>query len=600
MNMEPRRIADHTDRHAAIRSAAIPLTFAGTVGLFMPADAQTQASTTGVLIVGSWGFEEMCTRKFWRIIADDLALAGIASLRFDYPGTGDALDDMDFSGGLTLWQNRIVTAAERLRTLSGCTRLIVLAEGLGVPLGLEACKRLHDVAGLGLLAPVISGRAYLRELSIWSRMIDDNLGLREEQRDMTGISIAGLKMPEAVAAAVKKINIADYREAPPVKCLLLSSPARSGDSEFAAALESCGAHVERYPFDGFEQMISNVTYAKPPMDTIARIVDWVKANSGLPEKISAPAAIPSAEPLIGNGFRETPVRFGENDRLFGVLCEPLAQRKGATLVMMTTAYERHASWGRLMTHLARDMASSGIASLRFDNANVADSPPLPDAPEQVLYSEWQNLDVKDALDFLKRQGHEGMIAVGRCSGGFLAFRSAVLNKEFKAAVLVNPFAFYFDGRQSVESLLKFVPQSLVSYGPKAMRLETWRRIAKGDIKLKNAVINIGKALSKKAIAKVSPILKYFPFMPEEFREVQRSFAQLKARKVPLSLIYSESDVGLQHFSHHFGADGAGLKHYPNATLTMIADADHNLTPPEARQVFHEAVRTMALRFPPKA
>ncbi len=45
-----------------------------------------------MLFVSPWGFEEMCSRKFFRVAAEHFSDIGVPSLRFDYRGTGDALD----------------------------------------------------------------------------------------------------------------------------------------------------------------------------------------------------------------------------------------------------------------------------------------------------------------------------------------------------------------------------------------------------------------------------------------------------------------------------------------------------------------------------
>ena len=77
-------------------AAASPIVFSDTLGLFQRAAGP--CLDTVVVFASPWGLEELCTtRKFWRIIADRLASRGIASLRFDWPGTGDGRDDIDFS-----------------------------------------------------------------------------------------------------------------------------------------------------------------------------------------------------------------------------------------------------------------------------------------------------------------------------------------------------------------------------------------------------------------------------------------------------------------------------------------------------------------------
>ena len=87
-----------------------------------------------------------------------------------------------------------------------------------------------------------------------------------------------------------------------------------------------------------------------------------------------------------------------------MLCEPLGPRSGATVVILGTAYDRHSGWGRSSVMMARNLAAAGVASLRFDGANIGDSPPVPGVPDQVLYQDSQIDDVRAAaLDFLARR-----------------------------------------------------------------------------------------------------------------------------------------------------------------------------------------------------
>ncbi|MQB45665.1 alpha/beta hydrolase [Rhizobium sp. ICMP 5592] len=587
--------AEYVDTVKEITPAAVPVTFAGTVGLFMAAAAPP--SRTAVLFLSPWGFEEMCARKFWRILAEDFAKAGIASLRFDYAGTGDALDVADQEQGLPLWEDTALAAASMLRSLSGCERLILMSQGLGSVVALDIAERLTAVDGIALLAPTISGRAYLRELTIWSKMIDESMGLDETQRQTEGVTVASLRMPDAIAATVKTLNLMtrDHVSAP--DCLVLTRPGRPGDTDFATHLGTLGTRVEQAAYDGYDELVSNPTIAAMPLDAGRKILDWVQSIAMKPVATSRKILhAPRAEALEGDGFRETPLRFGEGDRLFGILCEPMGERTGATAMLLTTAYDRHAGWGRTSVAMARALACEGIASLRFDTANVADSPPLPDAPEQVLYSREQHLDVRAALDLLEARRLLPTFAVGRCSGGYLAFQTAISDERCHGLITVNPYAFFWDETQSVDEALRFVPRSLETYGQKFLQLETLKRLYGGQIDAKSAARNIVTALARRAVRLGRPLLGVLPFFAGEHEIVMGGFRTLARRRVDISLIYSAHDIGLDHFHEHFGEDASALRNFPDIRLTIIPGADHNLTPPYARKVYLREVREMGLRL----
>ncbi len=582
---------------APFSGAAMPVTFAGTVGLFTP--AAKPAASTAVLFLSPWGFEEMCTRKFWRILAEDLAEAGIASLRFDYAGTGDALDVADARQSLALWQDTALEAGATLASLSGCERLILVSQGLGSAIAVEIAERLPAVDGIAFLAPTLSGRFYLRELAVWSKMIDESMGLSENQRVVTdGVSVAGLVMPEQIAADVRKLNLMAVSRRPAPAALVLARPGRPGDADFATHLESLGTRIEQAAYEGYDELVSNPTIAAMPLDTGRRIVGWARSLS---VQKSGPASrrmprTPRAEPLIGVGFRETPLRLGDGNRMFGILCEPTGVRTGATAILLTTAYDRHAGWGRTSVAMARNLARSGIPSLRFDTANVADSPPRAGAPDQVLYSDGQYQDVTAAFDLIEARKLLPAFVVGRCSGGYLAFQAAVHDTRCSGVITVNPYAFRWDEKRSVDEALRFVPRSLGTYGQKFLQLETLKRLANGSIDARSAARNIVTSLMQRAARLRRPFLDRFPFLSSDHCAVMEGFQTLKKRKVDLSLIYSAHDIGLEHFHLHLGHDGSGLRNFPNAKLTVIPDADHNLTPAHARAIYLAEIQEMALRL----
>lgn len=588
--------AENPSETKDVRSAATPVTFAGTVGLFM--SAATPPAGTAVLFLSPWGFEEMCVRKFWRILAEDLADIGIPSLRFDYAGTGDALDVADEGEGLSLWEQTALAAVAELKSLSGCERLILVSQGLGGTIAARLSERLADIDGVAFLAPVISGRAYLRELTVWSKMIDEGMGLEEAQRQTEGVTVASLRMPDTVADAVKKLNLMNLASLGTQNCLVLTRPGRPGDADFARHLETLVPHVEQSTYEGYDDLVSNPTIAVMPVVSGSRVVEWARSlASGQTRPIaSSPAKMANAAPLIGEGFRETPLRFGKGGRIFGILCEPEGERTGATALLLTTAYDRHAGWGRMSVSMARSLAHDGIASLRFDNANVGDSPPLPGAPGQVLYSREQQQDVTEALDLLEARKLLPAFAVGRCSGGYLAFHAALRDARCEGLVTVNPYSFTWDESRSVDEALRYAPRSLETYGRKFLQMETLRRLFGGQIDAKSALRNLATVLGRRALRSSRRLLSAFPFLAATQGPVINGFRTLTRRKVDISLLYSAHDIGLDHLHEQFGQDGDGLKHFPGIRLTIIPEADHNLTPPYARKVYLHEVREMGLRL----
>jgi len=208
--------------------------------------------------------------------------------------------------------------------------------------------------------------------------------------------------------------------------------------------------VEEAEFSGYDDLVSSPTLSKISENVVSRLVGWVSSQTQASGSAACPADFVINAAQRGQGFFEQPVQFGEGGRLFGVSCTPHDRRAVSSVLLLGAAYDRHAGWGRLSVQIARALAREGVASLRFDAANIADSPPVKGVPDQVLYDAAQNDDVSAALDFLERGSNGPFIAAGRCSGAYLAFNGALVDGRIEAVVAVNPVVFHWrKGRSSM-------------------------------------------------------------------------------------------------------------------------------------------------------
>ena len=571
--------------------AAYPIAVEKTVGLYTPAAAGNLPPDAAVLFLSPWGFEEMCTRKLWRLLAERAAALGLASLRFDYPGTGDALDPAG-TIDLETWGETILEAARALRALSGARRLVLIGHGLGATLAARLGTALGADAAV-LMAPVVSGRFYLRELSAWSKMVDEGLGLRQEQRVSSGVAIAGLVLPEKIAETVRGINLDKLETLPFANALVVERPGRDKDAAFAAHLAGLGAEVSRLDYAGYDDLVSNPTVARQPHHVIEGIAQWLARFGAQGGAAGVVAAVPETARLQGDGFAEEPLRFGENARLFGTLCLPAGPRCGATVLLFGTAYDRQAGWARSVTDIARHLARHGVASLRFDAANVGDSPPAPGAAEQVQYSDAQLADAGAAVDLLVARGLGPILAAGRCSGAYLAFRAAVADPRIEGVVPVNIYTFRWDPEMSVDEALKTNPRSLGDYRQRLFDPATFRRLFAGKIDIGRALSNVGLQVLRRLVAVAPGIFGRFTRTGRLAIATHADFRALSGRNVPVRLIFSEADVGLERLNLEFGRKG--LSQYGNVKVETIPDADHNLSPPQAQAAYRALLLEAALK-----
>lgn len=584
------------------QKVAIPVVFDATIGLFMPALPSAASAGVAVLLASPWGYEDMCTRKSWRILAENLSDNGIASLRFDYRGTGDALDFADDTAGLSAWRADLAAASEKLRDLSGVRNIVVVGQGIGASLAYDVFADADNIRGIALLAPVLSGRAYVREMSIWAQMIE------EVPAEKGGTLVfGGVSLPRPLVADIRALNLSQPRQGRVGNYLIASRFDPPTETMLADQLRSQGAVVDLLPYEGYDALVHDVSTSKPPAAMFETLIGWIRRIDGTPAIATLYNAMAGTLPpamsarLQGEGFIETPVRFGEEGRLYGILCEPAGrQRRGATVVMLSTAYERAAGWGRSSVLAARHFAAEGIASLRFDPANVADSPPLPGVPEQIIYSEAQHRDVDQAIGFLESRDLAPVVLTGRCSGGYMSFRRTARDSRVKGAVVINAYTLFWDPSQSIDEWLQFSPQRLTSYGVKALRLETWKRIFAGEVNLKYAALNTFRFIRKRILEFAGPVAAALPGLSREKREVHGAFQSMLKHKAELVLMYRDNDVGLHHFTYHFGPEGRKLARYPNARLVLVPDADRNMTKPHARAISLQTIVDMALKSQPSS
>lgn len=132
-------------------------------GIFHPAAPATNERAS-VLLCNAFGQEAIRAHRMMRVLAERLARAGHAVLRFDFYGTGDSMGD-DLDGDLHGWAADVHVADRELRALSGAARTIWIGMRLGGTVALRAAQQApKGLARLILWDPVVDGQRYLNRL----------------------------------------------------------------------------------------------------------------------------------------------------------------------------------------------------------------------------------------------------------------------------------------------------------------------------------------------------------------------------------------------------------------------------------------------------
>src|SRR5262249_51042120 len=169
----------------------------------------------GVVLCKPFGQESMCAHRSLRAFADMAAAVGMPVLRFDYLGTGDSADNDAAPDQIELWLRDVAAATDELRRLADVKRVCLLGFRLGALLATLAAR---DVAAdaLLLVAPVLSGRRYLRELRTMALASAGAANARQSDKQAlaTGaLEAGGYLLSAPTVARLSQIDVATPTEA---------------------------------------------------------------------------------------------------------------------------------------------------------------------------------------------------------------------------------------------------------------------------------------------------------------------------------------------------------------------------------------------------
>ncbi len=538
-----------------------------------------------VVICAPLGYEGLCVHRVVRHWANALANAGVATLRFDYHGTGNSAGSDTDPDRVAAWIDSIVAAAEELRSRTGTRNVVLAGVRLGGTLALAAARR-AGADGLIVFASHAVARSYVRELRAFGRLMratpttDADASTAVEEVGgfvVTSETLEGLTRLDPLADCL------DVRRA-----LVVPRDAVATDMSVADRLEARGALVERKVLPGYAAMMVDPHESVSPREVFDASTRWLEEQYG-PCQESAPATRVSSthdSGLLEGGVRERAVTFGAKVPLFGILSEPSDResRVGTAVVLANAGSVHHIGPGRMYVALAREWTRMGFTVLRVDIGGVGDSDAHDATADNHPYPDHAIADLRDAVRYCREHASARRVVVaGLCSGAHASFHAGLAIDGLAGIIAINPIVFYWNPECALDVAAWMNYAESRRYSQQARELGSWMRLLRGEVRVRHAA-TVGYRRAREVIGGAAGSLgRRFGVGRNQRENVAADLARISTRGVTTLLVFSEGDPGLDFVRRRYARDVRLLERdRRNFAMRVIPNADHTFTRAEAR------------------
>lgn len=449
--------------------------------LDLPAELSAHSA---LVIVPPFGWEDICSYRSLKLLAASLAAEGIAVLRYDLPGTGDSSGSALDSNLYSAWVRSVADAVAELKTLSGLKSVSVMGIRLGAILALEATATETHVENLILWSASASGHALLRELRAFRNMevLEHDKAETVPPQPVPGLEVAGFLLSPDTERSLQAFDVANF---PPLKgqrVLSLSRDTFAQDRRLAQWLQDGGANVTLSSGFGYQAMMAE-PHEPSPFEAGTRqiIVDFLKSSpdAQLPELAATGEKICDHQsPRLEGDIVETALSHPyPGGSLFSITTLPAQGNVSPWgILFLNAGGVRHIGPNRMWVEASRRWAAWGIPAVRLDLLRVGESESdepvsIPSLHSEELAEQF-NLIINEMRAKLKC---EQFIAVGLCSGAYVAFQTLIRNPLIHSAILLNPRHFFWDPSVDPRRVAKRLGTGLVD-------VSDWLRLARGEIR----------------------------------------------------------------------------------------------------------------------
>jgi alpha-beta hydrolase superfamily lysophospholipase len=555
-------------------------------------------ASVGLVICKPFGYEALCAHRSVRTFAESAAKLGVPALRFDYLGCGDSADIDPDADQITVWVEDILAAVDELRRLTGVEHVCLLGVRLGALLAMLAAARSTSIKSLVLVAPVIRGKRYLRELRtarLAAQMGADPRAASYSDADVEAtpgsMEFSGYPMSAASMDTLSKIDLAKLSVPPVSHALVLDRHDLPIARSWYEALLAAGVTTQYLELSGFVEMaLVAPQFAVVPDAMTQAISSWLKHMVGnleaRPEPLVAvvpPTAASTAPPELrfpngsnDDGPRERPVSFGSDTSLFGIVTQPSpkeVRRRG--VVLINAGADHHMGPSRMHVSLARRWARSGYYVLRMDLAGLGDSDTRAGKANDETFPPAALDDIRDAVAFLReRYEIREVTLMGLCSGAYHALRAAAAGLPVERVLLVNPQNYYWAEDMNLADLqLAEVVRNPGVYRERIQSASAWRRLLSGQVNVWRIfkIYVYRQVLSSEAVFRnVARVLRI-----KLRNDLGGELEEIVGRRVQVTFIFADGEPGIDLLKIQGGSSVKKLGDY--CRVLIIKDADHTFS-----------------------
>jgi alpha-beta hydrolase superfamily lysophospholipase len=564
----------------------------------------------GLVICKPFGFEAMSAHLSVRAFAEAAAEIGIPALRFDYGGTGDSEDLAPGADQIKAWTQDVIAAVQELRRLTGVERVCLLGIRLGALLAATAAARIPQVSALIAVAPIISGRRYLREMRTFelaaaqtqSALAPSEARTQSREADLAGsghMEVSGFFVHAKTMTALQQVDLLTSPPPPVTDALVIDPLDLPGARAWSNALVAAGIRTQYVALPGFVEMIMrppNLTAVPEAMIAAAR--DWLAQirgpRSGSMHALNSPsgtAAFSATLHLRGDSaavLAEQPVVLRSDPLLFGIVTDPAQgeiRRRG--VILLNSGGDHHIGPRRFHVSLAREWAKRGYVVMRMDLSGLGDSAAQPGQPRNELFPIRATDDIRVAVDYMRsRHQLRELTLAGMCSGASHAVRAGMEGVKIDRVLAINPLIFFWQDGLDVNDVQPWeVVHKPAAYLSQIGSLKAWRRLLFGDV----------------SISRVARIYLNRPIMALRARlrdlargmriplknDLRLELKKLKKQGVRVVFVFSRGDAGMRLLELQSGLTADELAE--RYCIRTIDGADHEFTRSAARAALVQAL-----------